>query len=119
LELDLDYRLTRLVYMDSEFNLFSRDRRSGRDGRRLLGVKVGHTCALVGSIHATAARGFVHYVKNPVPGASSDYEDATRFAFDVGGSVEYYASRHSTIRLNMGTTFIHLPYGRPDPRQPR
>lgn len=60
----------------------------------------------------------MHYEKTLAPGSSSDYEDATRFAFDVGGSVEYYASRHSTIRFNMGTTFIHYLTGRSDPRRP-
>jgi hypothetical protein len=40
----------------------------------------------------------------------------------MGGSVEYYASRHSSIRFNMGfnmgTIFIHYLTGRSDPRQP-
>ncbi len=61
----------------------------------------------------------MHYEKTLVPGSSSDYEEATRFAFDWGGGVEYYASRHSTIRFNLGTTFIHYLTLRPDPRQPQ
>jgi hypothetical protein len=43
---------------------------------------------------------------------------AEELAFDFGGSVEYYVSRRSTIRFNLGMTFIHYLTGRPDPRQP-
>jgi hypothetical protein len=115
--LDLDYRLTRLVYVDSEFNFFPGTGERGAVEQGLLGVKVGHTARSWG-VFTQLRPGFVHYEKTLAPGSSNDYEDATRFAFDVGGSVEYYASRHSTIRFNMGTTFIHYLTGRPDPRQP-
>jgi hypothetical protein len=115
--LDLDYRLTRLVYLDSEFNFFPGTGERGAVEEGLLGVKVGHTARSWG-VFTQLRPGFVHYEKTLVPGSSSDYEDATRFAFDVGGSVEYYASRHSTIRFNLGTTFIHYLTGRRDPRQP-
>jgi hypothetical protein len=115
--LDLDYRLTRLVYMDSEFNLFPGTSGRGAVQEGLLGVKVGHTARSWG-VFTQLRPGFIRYDKALVPGSSDDYEDVTRFAFDVGGGVEYYASRHSTIRFNMGTTFIHYLTGRPDPRQP-
>ena len=115
--LDLDYRLTRLVYMDSEFNFFPGTGERGAVEQGLLGVKVGHTARSWG-VFTQLRPGFVHYEKTLAPGSSNDYEDATRFAFDVGGSVEYYATRHSTIHFNMGTTFIHYLTGRPDPRQP-
>ena len=115
--LDLDYRLTRLVYMDSEFNFFPGTSGRGAVQEGLLGIKVGHTARSWG-VFTQLRPGFVHYDKALVPRSSDDYEDATRFAFDVGGSVEYYASRHSTIRFNMGTTFIRYLTGRPDPRQP-
>jgi hypothetical protein len=52
-----------------------------------------------------------------VPGAT-DYESTTRFALDLGESVEYYASRHSTFRFNLGTTFVHYLTGNADPMQP-
>jgi hypothetical protein len=115
--LDVDYRLTRLVYMDSEFNFFPGTGGRGAVQEGLLGVKVGHTARSWG-VFTQLRPGFIHYDKALVPGSSDDYEDTTRFAFDVGGSVEYYASRRSTIRFNMGTTFIHYLTGRPDPRQP-
>jgi hypothetical protein len=115
--LDLDYRLTRLVYLGSEFNFFPGTGERGAVGEGLLGAKVGHTARSWG-VFTQLRPGFVHYEKTLVPGSSSEYEDATRFAFDVGGSVEYYASRHSTIRFNVGTTFIRYLTGRPDPRQP-
>jgi len=114
------YRLSRLVYFDSEFNFFpGSSSEGGRGAMRegLFGVKVGHTGRSWG-FFAQMRPGFVHYDKALVPMTSSDYESTTRFAFDLGGSAEYYASRHSTIRFNLGTTLIHYLTGRLDPRQP-
>lgn len=115
--LDLDYRLTRLIYMDSEFNYFPGT--SGRSAMEegLLGVKIGHTARTWG-IFTGVRPGFLHYEKALVPGTTDNYESTTRFALDLGGSVEYYASRRSTFRFNLGTTFIHYLTGRPDPKQP-
>jgi hypothetical protein len=116
----LGYRLSRFVYFDSEFNLFPGSGSAGGRGaveEGLAGVKVGHATHSWG-LFTSLRPGFVHYQKTLVPGSATDYEAATRFAFDFGGSVEYYASRHSTIRFNLGTTLIHYLTGRPDPNQP-
>jgi hypothetical protein len=116
----LGYRLSRLMYFDSEFNVFPG---SGSPGARggaeegLFGVKVGRTGRSWG-VFTQLRPGFVHFEKSLVAGSTTDYESATRFAFDFGGSVEYYASHHSTIRVNVGTTLIHYLTGQPDPKQP-
>jgi hypothetical protein len=115
--ISLGYRLMRMLYMDSEFNVFPGTDKRGTLEEGLLGVKIGRTTRSWG-VFTQVRPGFVHYEKTLVPGTSDDFEDATRFAFDFGGSVEYYASRRSTIRFNLGTTFIHYLTGRPDPRQP-
>lgn len=114
------YRLTRSLYFDSEFNVFpgsnSSDKRGGAQ-EVLAGLKVGRTFRSWGAF--TQVRpGFIHYDKALVPGTSSDYESTTRFALDLGGIFEYYASRHSTIRFNVGTTLVHYLTGQVDPRQP-
>jgi len=115
--LDLDYRLTRLIYLDSEFNLFPGTNGRGAMEEGLLGVKVGHTARSWG-VFTGVRPGFLHYEKALVPGTADEYESPTRFVLDLGGSVEYYASRRSTIRFNLGTTFVHYLTGRPDPKQP-
>jgi hypothetical protein len=61
--------------------------------------------------------GFIHYDKTLVPGSSSNYESAWRYALDFGGTLEYAASRNSTFRLNAGTTLIHYLQGYSDPNQ--
>jgi hypothetical protein len=116
----LGYRLTQFIYLDSEFNLFPGSTSAGGHGAAeegLVGVRVGRTSRSWG-IFSQLRPGFVHYEKALVPGSSSDYESTTRFALDLGASVEYYASRHSTFRFNRGTTLIHYLTGHVDPQQP-
>ncbi len=118
--INLGYRLSRLIYFDSEVNVFPGSGSPGARGAAqegLFGVRVGRTGRSWG-VFTQARPGFVHYQKTLVPGSTADYESATRFAFDFGGSVEYYASHHSTIRFNIGTTLIHYLTGQPDPKQP-
>ena len=62
--------------------------------------------------------GFIHYNKTLVPGGSSFYESTWRYALDLGSTVEFYASRNSTFRLNAAPTLIHYLQGYPDPNQP-
>jgi hypothetical protein len=78
--LDPDYRLTRLLYVDSEFNIFPGTAERGAAEERLLGVKVGHTARSWG-VFTQLRPGFVHYERTLVPGSSSEYGGATRFAF--------------------------------------
>ena len=118
--LDLGYRLTQYVYFDSEFNAFPGSSSAGGRGaaaEALAGLKIGHTSKTWG-IFSQVRPGFIRYQKALVPGSSTEYEGTTRFALDLGGSVEYYASRRSTIRFNMGTTLVHYLTGHPDPQQP-
>jgi hypothetical protein len=118
--LDLSYRATRLVYLDSEFNLFPGSSSSGSNGsaqEALVGLKIGYTSHSWG-VFSQVRPGVIHYDKTLVPGSSTNYESVTRFALDLGGSIEYYASRHSTFRFRVGTTLIHYLTDHPDPKQP-
>ena len=83
----------------------------------LAGLKIGRSFRSWG-LFSQVRPGFIHYDKTLAPGSSTDYESTTRFALDLGGSVEYYASRHSTFRFTLGTTLVHYLTGRPDPMQP-
>ena len=117
--INLGYRLTNLLSFDSEANFFPGS--SGANGRGrvtelLTGVKLGRTLHSWGAF-TTLRTGFIHYEKTLVPGSATDYESANRFAIDLGGAVEYYASRRSTIRFDAGTTLVRYLTGHPDPRQ--
>jgi hypothetical protein len=115
----LGYRLTKFISFDSEFNVFpgsgSADGKSSAE-ELLAGVKIGRTLGSWG-LFTTLRPGLIHYDKTLAPGSQTDYESANRFAFDAGGVVEYYASSRSTIRFDIGTTFVRYLSGHPDPRQ--
>jgi hypothetical protein len=116
---NLGYRLTNLFSFDSEFNVFPGSGSASGKGRAeelLAGVKIGRTFGSWG-LFTTMRPGFIHYEKTLVPASQTDYESANRIAFDAGGVVEYYASSRSTIRFDIGTTFVRYLTGHPDPRQ--
>lgn len=118
--LNLSYRASRLLSFDSEFNLFPG---TGSEGERggaqevLAGLKIGRPLGSWG-VFSQIRPGFIHYDKTLVPGTSADYDSTTRFALDLSGGVEYYTSRRSAIRFNLGTTLVHYLTGHPDPNQP-
>jgi hypothetical protein len=114
------YRMTRFVSFDSEYNLFPGSGKIGKTGGAqevLGGLKIGLSFRSWG-LFSQIRPGFIHYDKTLAPGSPTDYGSATRFALDLGGSVEYYASPHSTFRFNVGTTLVHYLTGHPDPIQP-
>jgi hypothetical protein len=114
------YRVSRFAFFDSEYNYFPGSGKIGETGAAqelLAGVKVGRTFRSWG-LYAQVRPGFIYYDKTLVPGSSTDYASATRFALDFGGSVEYHPSRHSSFRFNVGTTLVHTLSGEPDPYQP-
>jgi hypothetical protein len=117
---DFAYRFAKYAYFDSVTNLFPG---SGSDGRHggaqevLAGLKLGSTMRSWG-FFVNIRNGFIHYDKALVPGTYSAYQSTWRYALDVGGTVEYYASPHSTFFLNTGTTLIHYLQPYSDPNQP-
>jgi hypothetical protein len=117
---DFSYRVGRYVYFDSEANFFPGSSGGGSKGAAqefLGGMKIGWTSRSWG-IFSQIRPGIIHYDKALVPGSLAAYESTTRFAFDLGGTVEYYASRHSTFRVRMGTTLVRYLTDHTDPMQP-
>ena len=117
---DFNYRLAKYAYFDSVANLFPGSGSNGQHGaaqEALVGLKLGPTLDRWG-LFFNLRNGFIHYDKTLVPNNSSSYESTWRYALDLGGTVEFYASRNSTLRLNAGTTLIHYLQGYPDPKQP-
>jgi hypothetical protein len=113
------YRLAKYAYFDSVANLFPGSGSYGQHGAAqegLVGLKLGPTLDRWG-LFFDLRNGFMHYDKTLVPGSTS-YESTWRYALDLGSTVEFYASRNSTFRLNAGTTLIHYLQGYADPNQP-
>jgi hypothetical protein len=117
---DFSYRFAKYAYFDSVVNLFPGSSSNGQHGAAqegLVGLKLGRTLDRWG-LFFNLRNGFIHYDKTLVPGSSSSDESTWRYALDLGGTVEFYASRNSTFRLNAGTTLIHYLQGHSDPNQP-
>ena len=108
---DFNYRLAKYAYFESAANLFPGSGSYGQHGavqEALVGLKLGPTLERWGLLF-NLRNGFIHYDKTLVPDNSSSYESTWCYALDLGGTVEFYASRNSTLRLNAGTTLIHYP----------
>ena len=114
---DFNYRLAKYAYFDSVASLFPGSGQHGAAQEALVGLKLGPTMGRLG-LFFNLRNGFIHYDKALVPDSSSSYESTWRYALDLGGTVEFYASRNSTLRLNAGTTLIHYLQGYSDPKQP-
>jgi hypothetical protein len=116
---DFNYRFAKYAYFNSVVNLFPGSGSYGQNGgaqEGLVGLKLGRTLGNWG-LFTNVRNGFIHYDKTLVPGSSSTYENTWRYALDLGGTVEFYASSHSSLRLNAGTTLVHYLEGYADPNQ--
>lgn len=109
---DFDYRLSRSFYFDSEFNLFP----TQSVQEALFGLRMGRRFGSWG-LFSQLRPGLIHYGSARVPGTDR-YESTNRFALDVGGGAEYYASERSLLRFRMGTTLVRYRQDYTDPRQP-
>jgi len=121
----LAYNLNGNVALESEVNFFPRDYggfrtplSGGRITQGLFGVKAGGRGERFG-LFGKARPGFVRYhraVENVrFPGGNGpdprdpfgfEYGGATHLALDVGGVVEYYPSRRTVVRLDLGDTLV-------------
>jgi hypothetical protein len=118
---NFNYRFARYAYLDSEVDFLPGNgegfNQIGGAREALLGLKIGYTSRSWG-LFSQVRPGVIHYDKTLVPGSGSSYESATRFALDLGGVFEYYPSRHSTLRVKMGTTLVRYLQAYADPKQP-
>ena len=121
----LAYNLSRHVALEAEANFFPRDYRGfltplsgGRITQGLFGVKAGVHKERFG-VFGKARPGFVRYDgsvenvrfpdgsgPNPRDPFGFEYGSTTHLALDVGGVVEYYPSRRTILRLDLGDTVV-------------
>ena len=117
---DFSYRLAKYAWVDTVVNLFPGSGSFGEHGAAqegLAGFKLGRSIGDWG-IYSNLRTGFIHYDKALVPGSTTNYESGWRYALDLGGTIEYAASRNSVLRFNAGTTLIHYLQPYTDPEQP-
>lgn len=109
------YNLNDSLALDSEVNFFLRENRGlvsrrvgGRPVQGLFGVKAGRRFRRVG-LFAKARPGFLSFSK-AISSGLGDFDlrlsRRTHFNVDVGGVVEFYASRKVAVRLDAGDTII-------------
>jgi hypothetical protein len=121
----LTFNLTDHIGLESELNYFPEERANfseplyinSRRLQGLFGVKAGVRGDKMG-LFGKVRPGFMHFGKGtadpriqtfaPVPLSAS----STEFALDVGGVLEFYPSRHTSLRFDVGDTIIR--YGRGD-----
>ena len=119
----MTYNLSRHVALEGEINFFPRDRfHSGRlfSRRRiegLFGLKSGIRSDKIG-LFGKARPGFMRFNESrepiaciaifPTPLACVIAAGKTEFALDLGGVVEFYPSRRSVVRFDLGDTLVRF-----------
>ncbi len=112
---NFNYNLMRGFGLDSTVNVLP-----GQGGSRgmvegLFGFKWGERWEKMG-LFAKVRPGFIYYQDAMPGGGVYTAQPLTRFAADLGGIVEYYPSRNSTMRFDVGTTLVRYLTNRTDPR---
>lgn len=117
----ITYNLTNYLSAEGEINFFPKERNNfaepfyinSRRIQGLFGVKAGARGDRIG-VFAKVRPGFMHFGEGtadpriqtllPVPATAS----STEFALDVGGVFEFYPSRHTMLRFDLGDTVIRF-----------
>ena len=114
------YRITNRLWVDSDVNYFPGSGGFGNKGsmtQGMFGPRYGYTGKNWGW-YFKLRPGFIYYDKTLTIDTGSAFTEATRFAFDVGSVFEWFTSRHSTVRVDAGTTVVRYLTSHTDPRQP-
>ena len=116
------YRLSKYLMLEAEGNFFPRDGvlDGGKKTQGFFGVKAGKRFEKVG-VFAKGRPGFVRYSRGdyqfsgpciavvPPPIGCFQPVATTNFAIDVGGVFEYYPTKRTIIRFDVGDTIVMLP----------
>jgi hypothetical protein len=117
------FQVWRFFYADSAMNFFVRDTNSSgvHDGGRifqgLFGLKGGISRDRIGifgkvrpgfNSYSHAFTGISQISAGPPPLFKNLLDRSTNFVLDLGGVVELYPSRHTTLRFDLGDTHIYF-----------
>lgn len=120
------FNLNSHVAVEGELNFFPRDLDNHRGNRLqgLFGVKAGQRWEKLG-LFAKARPGFMRFGESsqpvfcaailPQPLTCLLARGKTEFALDLGGVAEFYPSKRTVVRFDLGDTLIRYrgPFGRP------
>ena len=113
--LNFTYNLTRGIAFDSAVNFIPGQQGAKAMTEGLFGVKMGARFQHFG-IFGKVRPGFIYYDQAMPGGGATAPSNLTRFATDLGGTVEYYPARNSTLRFDVGTTLVRYLTDHPDPK---
>lgn len=101
------YNVNEFLSVEGEANFFPRDNQNlGGSGRKTEGF-FGGLLGYRGSgfaIYSKIRPGFIHFTRDPF----ADPVSSTDFAVDIGGVFEFYPSRRSVVRFDIGDTAIRF-----------
>jgi hypothetical protein len=107
------YNLNDYLGVEAEATGFPQTREGGgnNETQGLFGVRVGKRDKRYG-IFAKARPGFTRfYLLGITPGPNAFEQGHTRLAVDVGGIFEYYPTRNTAVRVDVGDTMVHFKTG--------
>jgi hypothetical protein len=114
--LGVTYNFTRGIAFDSSMNFIPAQQGSKAMTEGLFGLKMGQRFSHFG-VFGKVRPGFIYYFDAMPGGGATTSSNLTRFATDLGGTVEYYPDRSSTLRFDVGTTVVRYLSDHPDPKQ--
>jgi hypothetical protein len=107
------YNPNRYLAVEAEANGLPQTREGGgnNETQGFLGARAGIRRSRYG-LFVKARLGFTRfYLLGITPGPNTFEQGHTRFAFDAGGVFEYYAGRHTAIRVDVGDTMVQYKPG--------
>jgi hypothetical protein len=104
------YNVTKHIAVDTELNGFLDDDANVLATQAFAGAKVGVRNKLMG-VFVKARPGVMTNFAKPLPDYATTFntEKLNKFAMDVGAVFEFYASRHTIFRVDVGDVII--PFG--------
>lgn len=107
------YNLTDYLGVEAETSSFARTREGGGNNevQGLFGVRAGIRKERYG-VFAKVRPGVTRfYLLGVTPGPNTFGQGHDRVSVDFGGVFEYYPSRHTAFRVDVGDTIVHFKHG--------
>ena len=106
------YNLNDYLGLEAEGTSFQQTREGGgnNETQGLFGVRAGKRNERFG-IFAKVRPGVTRFYLLGTPGQTVFEQGHNRFAVDVGGIFEYYPTRHTALRVDVGDTMVRFKTG--------
>jgi hypothetical protein len=106
------YNLNDYLGLEAETTRYLQTREGGgaNETQALFGVRAGKRNERFG-VFAKVRPGLTRFYLLGVPGQNVFEQGHTRFAVDVGGIFEYYPTRNTAVRVDVGDTMVRFKTG--------